>query len=396
MAMKRVAMHLGLTVAMAIAASACSNDAAKQQPPAKVQNAVTEAQLTTVTLTPDAVRRLGIRTAPVESLSVEHTRTVGGEIVVPPGLSLTVTAPVAGTVLTPPEGALPTAGARVVRGSTLLVLAALPPDLSQAERDNEVAQARLRQAEAEAERTARLFAERLVSARDNERAQAELASARATASSAASQLRLVRGGDAGGGLSTLRVASPSDGVIRSMHAAPGQTVAAGAPLAEVMRTDRLWVRVPIYAGDARSIRRGEPVIVHGLAGVQSGPVVMANAVAAPPSADAAAASVDLFYELRGGPSLLRPGERVGVTLLLTGNGTSERALTVPLAALVRDLSGGSWVYQRTDSVTFVRRRVEVVRVAGNVAVLSVGPKVGTPVVTDGAVELFGTEFGAGK
>jgi hypothetical protein len=47
-------------------------------------------------------------------------------------------------------------------------------------------------------------------------------------------------------------------------------------------------------------------------------------------------------------------------------------------------------------VTFVRRRVEVVRVADGRAVLSFGPKVGTPVVTGGAAELFGTEFGAGK
>jgi RND family efflux transporter MFP subunit len=341
------------------------------------------------------VRRLGIKTAAVESLSVDATRTVGGEIVVPPGLSLTVTAPVAGSVLTPPGGSFPTAGERVARGSTLLVLAALPPDISQAERDNDVAVARLRQAEAEAERTARLFSERLVSARDNERAQAELASARATASSAASQLRLVRGGEPSG-VSTLRVPAPSDGVIRSMSVAPGQTVAAGAPLAEVMRTDRLWVRVPVYAGDASRIRRGAPATVHGLAGAQSGPVVIADAIAAPPSADAAAASVDLFYQLRGTTSALRPGERVGVTLLTTSDGTSRRGLAVPLAALVRDLSGGSWVYERMDSVTFARRRVEVARVAGGVVVLSAGPKIGTRIVTDGAVELFGTEFGAGK
>jgi hypothetical protein len=49
-----------------------------------------------------------------------------------------------------------------------------------------------------------------------------------------------------------------------------------------------------------------------------------------------------------------------------------------------------------DSVTFARRRVEVARVAGGVVVLSAGPKIGTRIVTDGAVELFGTEFGAGK
>jgi hypothetical protein len=106
--------------------------------------------------------------------------------------------------------------------------------------------------------------------------------------------------------------------------------------------------------------------------------------------------VDLYYELRGSAAPLRPGERVGVTLSLTSAATSERGLGVPLTALVRDLSGGSWVYERTDSVTFVRRRVEVARVANGYAILALGPKKGTSVVTAGSAELFGTEFGAGK
>lgn len=374
---------------------ACGGSKEKPAAPATVENATTETALTTITLTPDAVRRLGIQTARVESLTVLPTRTVGGEIVVPPGLSVTVAAPMAGTVLPPSSGVTPTAGARVRRGAQLLRLAALPPDIGQAERNYQVAAAHLRQAQAEAERTARLFAERLVSARENERAQDDLATARATASAAAGQLRLVRGGGAAGsGVSVLVVSAPTDGVVRVLNAAPGQIVAPGTALAEIMRTDRLWVRVPVYAGDVTNVRRNAPAIVHGLGGPQSGPATTAVPISAPPSADASAASVDLFYELRGTVPLRRPGERVGVTLPLTGLG--ERGLTIPLDALVRDMSGGSWVYERADSITFVRRRVEVARVSGPVAVLSLGPKPGTPIVTAGSAELFGVEFGAGK
>jgi RND family efflux transporter MFP subunit len=386
---------LGVLLIVATAASGCSKSDTKPTAAAKVANPVSESQLTTVTLTSDAVRRLAIATAPVESLSVLPTRSVGGEVVVPPGLSLTVSAPVAGRVLAAGSGALPAAGSRVRRGALLMRLAPLPPDPAQAERDQNIARARLSQAEAEATRMARLFAERLVSARDNERAQAELASARATAGAANAQLGLVRGGGAGG-LATLGVTAPGEGVIRALHVAPGQTVAAGAPLADVMRTDHLWVRVPLYAGDANRVRRGAPATVHGISGAQDGPTFTASPVTAPPSADPSAASVDLFYEIRGAAGALRPGERVGVTVPLTSAVSVERGLAVPLAALVRDMSGGAWVYERTDSVTFVRRRVEVVRVADGRAVLSFGPKVGTPVVTGGAAELFGTEFGAGK
>ena len=87
-----------------------------------------------------------------------------------------------------------------------------------------------------------------------------------------------------------------------------------------------------------------------------------------------------------------------MTLPLVGSAGSgaARALVVPLTAIVRDMSGGAWLYVQADSLTFTRRRVEVARVAGGRAVLAAGPPLGTRVVTAGSVELFGTEFGAGK
>ena len=72
---------------------------AKSTPPATVANPAKEADLTTVTLTEKAEQRLGIRTVAVARRSVPRTRPVGGELIVPPGQALTVSAPVAGTVL---------------------------------------------------------------------------------------------------------------------------------------------------------------------------------------------------------------------------------------------------------------------------------------------------------
>jgi len=158
-----------LVVAIAgIGAIGCGGKAEKAQPAAKVQNPVTEAQLTTVTLTPDAVRRLGVETAQVESLTVPPTRTVGGEIVVPPGLSVTIGAPAAGTVLATEDGVLPTAGMRVTKGAELMRLAPIQSDAGQAERDHAVADANMRRSLAASTRTARLFEDRLVSSRDYE------------------------------------------------------------------------------------------------------------------------------------------------------------------------------------------------------------------------------------
>lgn len=375
---------------------ACTTEEKKSASAASVQHAVTETQLTTITLAPEAVRRLGIETATVDSVSVAPTRTIGGEVIVPPGQTFIVSAPVASTVLSPEHGNIPTIGSRVGIRHPLMRLVALPPDrdLLRIQQDVIIAEARLRQAQAEADRVSTLYADRLISTRDRDAVDADLAVARASAEAAIAQQRFVRGGadsDAAG-LSPILMVATAPGIVRALYAAAGQAVAAGAPLAEIVRLDRLWVRVPVYAGDAARIARTGTATVHGLAGAQSGTTFRARPVAAPPSADPMAASVDFYYEIDG--ATLRPGERVGVTLPLSAD--TERALVVPLTAIVRDMSGGSWVYERIDSVTFARRRVEVARVADTRAILTVAPPSGTPVVTAGVAELFGTEFGPGK
>jgi hypothetical protein len=63
---------------------------------------------------------------------------------------------------------------------------------------------------------------------------------------------------------------------------------------------------------------------------------------------------------------------------------------------MHDIQGGAWVYQRTAPLTFVRRRVQVRYVLDNQAVLADGLQNGVEVVTAGAMELFGTEFGFAK
>ncbi|MEQ1851562.1 MAG: efflux RND transporter periplasmic adaptor subunit, partial [Chthoniobacteraceae bacterium] len=65
-------------------------------------------------------------------------------------------------------------------------------------------------------------------------------------------------------------------------------------------------------------------------------------------------------------------------------------------AVLHDIHGGQWVYEQTADHTYTRRRIQVARLAGNDAVLTSGPAAGSKIVTDGAAELFGTEFMTGK
>jgi hypothetical protein len=65
---------------------------------------------------------------------------------------------------------------------------------------------------------------------------------------------------------------------------------------------------------------------------------------------------------------------------------------VPYSAVVYDATGASWAYTTSKPESYIRHRVVVDRIAGDLAVLSNGPDVGATVVTVGTAELFGTEF----
>ena len=358
--------------------------------PATVEHPRTEAELSTIKLTADAVKRLGIETVTVRMDSAAATRTVGGEIVVPAGRSVVVTTPVAGTL----TGAVgPRPGVRVRRGERLMTIAPLVP----AERDQRIeGQRAVSAAEAE-ERAARQRLQRLeqllkdgaasVRSVEEARAQHQVSAAALTAAgerlAGASRNPVGAQGD-------LVVSAPFDGVIQRVSAVPGQTVAASAALLELAQLDTLWVRVAVYAGHVGGIDEAQPVAVRKLGGTD--PPIRATRVTAPLQGDASAASVDLHYALSGATNTLRPGERVLVELPLT---TTENGLVVPEAAVLYDIHGATWVYEDLGSHAYARRRIEVARHAGDRAVVSRGLSDGARIVTAGAAELFGTEFGAG-
>ncbi len=69
--------------------------------------------------------------------------------------------------------------------------------------------------------------------------------------------------------------------------------------------------------------------------------------------------------------------------------------TIPYAAVLYDEHGDTWAYTSPAPLTFVRKRIGVDYVRGDLAVLIKGPPAGTRVVTVGATELLGAELGVG-
>ena len=91
-------------------------------------------------------------------------------------------------------------------------------------------------------------------------------------------------------------------------------------------------------------------------------------------------------------------KRLGIETTLVSNaqvgGTARK--TIPYAAVFYDLNGTTWLYTNPEPLTYSRASITVDSITGDVAVLSEGPPSGTAVVTVGASELYGTEFGVGQ
>jgi membrane fusion protein, heavy metal efflux system len=379
-------------VATASLLAACGQSPApgKAPPAASVAVKVDEADLGKVTLAPEAASRLGLEIATVERQSAPRLRSAGGEVVVPSGGALQLSAPVAATVAT--GGRLVALGATVKRGDVLVSLVPIAPvdrDVrAQAGRSESAARARFSAAEARLKRSEALLAEGAGPARAVEEARAEFDTARAELEAAGSRREAVDERPLAADV-TVTVRAPHDGVVRQVGVSAGQSVAAGALLVEVVGTSSLWVRVPLFVAEARRVRPDAPARVLPFGEGEPREALPAHA---PPLADAAASTVDFFYEL-GAAHGLRPGERVRVELAQAGE--AER-LAVPAAALMRDVEGGAWVYEAIGPQTFRRRRVAVERVEGGRALLERGVAAGARVVSVGAAELWGVEFGAGK
>lgn len=300
--------------------------------PAKVEHPRPEAELTTVTLTPESEQRLGILTAVAERRPVRRTRLLGGEVVLPDRFMVQ---------------RWPLAPADRVRLAEALATA-----------DGELARARVEQKAAEAAltRADRLLRDKAGSVRAFEEARSRVETARAAVAAAEDRRRLLGG------------------------------VFGATP-------EVVWIRVPIHVSDRLAIEGNGEVRVGVLARETEPTTRPGHRVTGPPSANPEAGTVDHFFVVENRDARLRLGERVAVTFELHDE---ELALVVPWGAVLYDVYGGEWVYERIGPHTYARRRVAVGSVAGALAALTRGPAPGATVVAEGAAELFGIEFGAGK
>ena len=94
-------------------------------------------------------------------------------------------------------------------------------------------------------------------------------------------------------------------------------------------------------------------------------------------------------------------ERIGVLTTsveseaATESGGEDKQLIVPYGAILYDAHGHNWVYTNPEPLVFLRHEVKINQIKDNQVYLAEGPPAGTKVVTQGAAELYGTEYEVG-
>jgi hypothetical protein len=295
-----------------------------------------EGDLVTIVLTADAEARLRLKTVPVARRVVPATRLLAGEVVQAPAADRAGLAPLVGGTL---EERLRLADLQAAADGRVQVAGA------------EAAGARLA-----LERSRKILEGEAGSVRAFDEAKTALAVAEAV-----------------------------------LDAARAQRALLGAAVSAPEGGGRRWVRTAIFSGEAARLDSRAPAGIRALGA--SGAPQPAAPVAGPATANPVNATVDWYYELPAAAEA-RAGERVAVEIPLRDS--SDEVRVVPFTAVLHDIHGGQWVYEAISAHTYTRRRVQVARIAGADAVLARGPAVGANIVTDGAAELFGTEFMTGK
>ncbi len=74
----------------------------------------------------------------------------------------------------------------------------------------------------------------------------------------------------------------------------------------------------------------------------------------------------------------------------------DERLCIPYSAVMYHYDGSTWTYTNPSSLTYVRESIDIDFIDGEFAILNRGPDNDTVVVSVGAAELYGVEFGVGK
>jgi len=280
-------------------------------------------QAAVISVTPQQMQRLGIRTAQARPATSLPAVSVLGRVTPAPDSRIPVSAPFAGSV----QSLLRLEGERVKKGEALAVIASSDAGAALGRLQGQEAQ--YRSALAAADRARALVKEGIApQSRAEEAIAVEQAAAAELAASRSAMARATRTPDGG-----YRLIAPQDGRIATVQVRVGDQVSAMQLLITLDTRSELWVEGALPASAVGRIAPGDGVRVDGMADV-TGEVVAAGTFIDPKTRSATMRA-----------RITSPGSLVGgqtVRLTLTRKAEAG-SISVPRTAVI-ELPGGPAVF----------------------------------------------------
>jgi RND family efflux transporter MFP subunit len=296
----------------------------------------------------------------------------------PAGGDATITAPVDAVLLPDPW---PYPGRRVGRGAELFRLVprvAAGQSLATLEAERNALETELATAEGRLARLRDLYEIEATSRRELEEAEQRVSRVGGRFAAAERDLEAARSAREGGNTGATTVSAPFAGEISALHASPGEIVAAGAPLARLVRTDSVWLEVSLPPAAARQLGEGVGGVVIDFpegssARIEEGVRLISIA----PEVNARTGTVAALLEVPPSPELIL-GTTASAQVLLSSN---AEGVVVPATSLIDD-GGVTVVYLQLSGERFARQPVRVASRQGGRAIVE-GLIAGQRLVTRG-------------
>jgi len=336
--------------------------------------------------------RSGFATAWVRGGSLRRSVEGLARVRPPAGGEAAITAPVDAVLQAEPW---PFPGQPVAAGAALFRLVprvASERSLPALEADAAALETELAAARARLGRLEELLDLEATSRREVEEARSRVEILAARRAAAGRDLAAARASREGGSAGAVTLRSPFAGEVAAVTAAPGAAVAAGAPLARLVATDRAWLEVALAPDDAR--RLGGAAVEGVVLTLPEGPPVTfdsgaARLVSVAPEVDPAHGKVAALVEVPAADALVL-GTLAEARILLAGE---IDGIVVPTSALVDD-GGVTVVYLQLSGESFARQPVRVVERQGERALVE-GLVAGQRLVTGGGEAIRRSSLMAG-
>jgi len=172
----------------------------------------------------------------------------------------------------------------------------------------------------------------------------------------------------------------------------GQAASAPKKAAKILPSPpgSVWVQIAVSQGEWDRLAKDKSARLLPLSTREKlAKGVLARPTGIEPFEDMKRSTLSLYYLVPGKDHGLTVNSRMRVELQLAGS--DEKQKVVPYGSVYYDAQGAPWVYVNGTPLTYRRQPIGIERIVGDLAVLSEGPPVGTPIVTIGAAMLYGAE-----